>query len=230
MKKSKIILGVTFILMAIYLVGNNLELIPDVPVVKILFTLLMTYCFVKGLEHKSFYGTILSLCGIAYIYDDFLGIEEITPWTLLMSGILLSTGLSILFKKKKIVCCNINAEHSTTENTKDGQVVRLENSFNSVSKYVNTDYFSEAYVKNTFGSCNMYFNNAIMASGSAKVKLENSFGEINVYLPKTWRMELTKDVTLGAINVHGAGNADMDAPFVQLVAESSFGEINIYFE
>jgi hypothetical protein len=30
--------------------------------------------------------------------------------------------------------------------------------------------------------------------------------------------------------MHGNGNADVDAPLVQILANCSFGEINIYFE
>ena len=123
-----------------------------------------------------------------------------------------------------------NYTKETNQSDKDGRMIHVQNSFSSVSKYVNSDAFSEAFIDNSFGSCNVYFNNAVMANGNAFIKITNSFGDTNLYLPKTWRIEIVRNVTFGDVRIYGSMNADMEAPFLKIQAESSFGGINIYFE
>jgi predicted membrane protein len=115
-------------------------------------------------------------------------------------------------------------------NEDDGQIIHLENNFNSVSKYVNTATFSEAYIENNFGSCNVYFNNAVMQNQSAKIELDNNFGQMNIYFPGTWRVKINQDISFGNLKIHGEPNADMDAPCVFIDADCAFGNLNLYFE
>lgn len=229
MKKTNITGGLILILLAVYLIINKLGLLPDVQWFRLLVTVFMGYLVVKNVPKINFFGIIMPLCILGCMYDEQLGIEEITPWTLIGAGFFLSLGLGMMFKKNKTIHYGMHTEHKV-ENCQDGRTIRMDNSFKSVSKYVNSDAFCEARLDNSFGSANIYFNNAVMANGNARVVLDNSFGEMNVYFPKTWRMELAQDASFGDVKVHGAGNADMDAPLVHVDADSSFGCINIYFD
>lgn len=142
----------------------------------------------------------------------------------------------MLFKncrKKKDSCVFENADHFTTsyeENNSDGEKVKVENIFGSVSKYVNSDCFQKAKISNSFGECNVFFNNAILAGSSASIKVENSFGSTNVYLPSTWRIVTRQDTSFGNINIKGQGSTVEGAPTIELTLSSSFGEINIIFD
>jgi predicted membrane protein len=104
------------------------------------------------------------------------------------------------------------------------------NLFGEFNKYVNDSSFSKAVIKNTFGQFNVYFNNAIIANNHAMVEVDNRFGEVDLYLPGTWRVDVQRECAFGVVQMHGNGNADADAPLVQILANCSFGEINIYFE
>lgn len=231
MKKSNITGGLVLILFAAYLILIKVGILPDIQWFRLIVTIFMGYLVIKNVPKLNFFGIIMPLCIIGCMYDEQLGIEAITPWTLLLSGLLLSVGLGMIFKRKKEYRIGVNVNScERTESWQDGRTIRLENSFNSVSKYVNTDAFSEAYITNSFGSANVYFNNAIMANGNAKVVLENNFGEMNIYFPRTWRLDLDRDVSFGNLKVYGEGNADMDAPCVHVNAECNFGSTNIYFE
>lgn len=229
MKKTDVVGGSVLILLAVYLILNKLGMLPDVQWFRLLVTVFMGLIAIKNIPKLNFFGIIMPLCIIGCMYDEQLGIEAITPWTLLASGFFLSIGLGMIFKRNRPYRISVHSEESV-ENGQDGRKIYLDNSFNTVSKYVNADAFSEAYMENSFGSANVYFNNAIMANGNAKVVLDNSFGEMNIYFPKTWRMELTRDASFGDIKVHGEQNADMDAPYIRVDADCSFGCINIYFE
>lgn len=230
--------GLVFILLAVMIVGSGMGIIPNIPWFKIICSFFFAVAAVKALVKREFFGCIMSLCILGWMYDDLLGIEAITPFPLFFAGALLAIGLGMIFKKRVIHVSYRDGEEWKVGSIDDarkeewqdgGRHVSLENTFNSVSKYVNAQAFSSAKLENNFGSANIYFNNAVMAGKEADVRLENNFGQMNVYFPDTWRVSVSQDTAFGRINVFGEPNRDMDAPLVVIHAESNFGELNIYF-
>jgi len=240
MRKNDVLGGLALILIAIYIVGSGIGIIPIIPWFKILCTVLFTVGMIKGLIEREFFAFSMSAFVLAWIYEDYLGISRITPFPLIFSAIFLAIGLSMIFKKKEKFMSFDNVgghtqqtasgAHVHTESYQDGRHVHLENNFNAVSKYVNSEAFSTADLENSFGSANIYFNNAVMANGNATVRVKNNFGLMNIYFPGTWRVRVNREVAFGTINIYGAPNSDMDAPVVNINAESNFGTINFYFE
>lgn len=232
--------GLIFILLAVMIVGSGMGMIPNIPWFKIICTFFFVIAAVKALVKREFFSFVMTLCILAWMYDDILGIEAITPFPLFFAGALLAIGLGMIFKKRVSRTwykdgdswsydLGDNSRGGHEEWQDGGRHVSLENNFNSVSKYVNAQAFSTAELENNFGSANIYFNNAVMAGAEANVKLENNFGQMNVYFPNTWRVSLSQETGFGRINVYGDPNHDMDAPHVIIKAESNFGELNIYF-
>ena len=237
MKNRNIFGGIALILLAIFLLGNGLGVFPDVPWFRIICTVFLGISVIRGFFDRHFFGPIMGLCLIAWIWDEWLGIEQITPFPLFFAGVLLGIGLNMLFKSNgaKIEYSSGSAwymgrDAGGTENWQDGRHIAFENNFNSVSKYVNSDEFSSADLENNFGSANIYFNNAVMAGGQAVVKAENNFGEMNLYLPHTWRLQVSQNAAFGNVRVYGTPSNMSDAPTLIMNAESNFGNINIYFE
>jgi len=237
MKKSSILWGIVLILLAAVILGSGMGYIPDIGWVKILCTVCLAIIAIRSLFKRRFFSTIMSLCLIAWLFEEALQIEDITPFPLLIAGGLLGIGLNLIFgKKEKIVNIKYNGHEATLDdiraenNWEDGSHVVLGNNFGSVSKYVNSANLISADLESNFGSANIYFNNAVMENDSVTVRAENNFGQMNIYLPRTWRIRMKQDTAFGKINVIGAANNDMDAPFVMLNVECNFGEVNIYFE
>ncbi len=240
--KRNITGGIILILIAMLIIGSGMGIVPYIPWFKILCSIGFTYVAIKGLLRREFFSAIGALCCLGWIFDDYLGIESITPFPLFIAGFLLALGLSMIFKKDMLhrKFYKDGAEWSVNfgdegaigheEWSQDGRHVSLENNFNSVSKYVNAAAFSSAHLESNFGSANIYFNNAVMAGPEATVSLENNFGQMNVFFPKNWRLSISQDTAFGRINIFGEPNRDMDAPLVIINAESNFGELNIYFE
>ncbi len=231
MKKKSIFWGFILILIAVYVIVSGLGLLPGVSFFSIIFTIVFVALIIDGFANRNIYEILLPLAGILCIYDKQLGITAITPGPVLVAALLCSIGLHLIFKdalkkrKNKPVYLNGQIDHS-----EDGSYIQVRNTFNELSKYVNTNYFSKADISNSFGQCNVYFNNAGMSNGKAEVNISNSFGEINVYFPRSWRVEVKQKNAFGGVKVHGTGNNDMDAPFVTVDADCSFGEINIFYE
>lgn len=232
MNKKNLFWGIVLILLAAYLIVERVGLIPKLPILTILLTVIFVYMIIRGIMKWDFFEIFLPAALIGCLYDKELHITEITPWILLLAALLVSAGLTLIFKntKKKTEWKNYAFANSHIDNSQDGSYVQVHNSFNGTSKYVNSNFFAKADVNNTFGQCNVFFNNAVIANGNAIINVKNSFGEVNLYLPGTWRVDVKRDCAFGDVKMYGEGNHDMDAPFVQILADCNFGQINIYFE
>ena len=247
MKKKSIALGIVLILLAVYLVVSRLGFAPALPFFTIVFTLILAYTTIKGFVKLHFTEAFLSLAILGCIHDELLHIEALTPWTLLLVGLLLGIAFDMMFKgvrarrknKDRGMFMEWDSDNGghiewesdvKVEDIPDGETVHVENTFGSKSKYVNSDAFSKAHIENSFGECNVYFNNAILAGNHAQIHAENSFGETNLYLPRTWRIRERQESAFGTINIHGRNDAEEGAPVVDLMLECSFGELNVYFE
>lgn len=226
MKEKNLLPGLILILAAIIMMGSAMGLIPDIPWFRIFCSGLFAATGIKALLDRDFFGTCMSISLIAWIFEEELNIEHLAPFPLLIAAACLGIGLNLIFGKKKIV----TYESSHNEAWTDGRHVKLENNFNSTSKYVNAAAFSSAKLENSFGSVNVYFNNANVYNGEATIELDNSFGKMNIYLPSKWRASISQESTFGHVSIHGEPNRDMDAPYVIIKAESNFGELNIFFE
>lgn len=232
MNKKNVGWGLVLILLAVYLIVSRLGFWPNFPFFTVVFTIVFGYGVINGIAKRSFVQSIMSLAILGCIYDKQLHIEPITPWILLISALLISAGLEMIFKNIKKKNAYGNTYHFSTEKTTDfvdGDYVRCENTFGSTCKYINSEHFTDANIENTFGTLNVYFDNAIMANGTCNVKVENTFGETNLYFPKTWRVDCQQSAAFGDIKFRGQGSLDADAPLVRLNAEASFGSIQIYF-
>ena len=226
------------ILIGAVMMGSAMGIIPDVPWFKLMCSAFLIVWAVKALFKRDFFGTFMSTGIIAWIFEDELMIEHLTPFPLLAAAALVGIGLNMIFGKKAIVQINYEDGKIGTgtmddvrkEEWQDGRTIVLENLFNSTSKYVNSTSFSAAKLENTFGSANVYFDNATVYNGEATIELENNFGKMNIYLPGKWRAQIHQESAFGHVSIHGEPNRDMDAPLVIIKAESNFGELNIFFD
>ena len=180
----------------------------------------------------NFWEILFSIAFICIIYDDWLGITALTPWTVLGAALLGSIGLSLIFKKKSGHSPSISFEFDSDSDNEDekyiGENIKIDNNFGTAIKYVNSDNFCMADVDNSFGSLTVYFDNAIIQSGSAKIKVDNSFGETNLYIPKEWKTENNLGQAFGSVKIHGVCEGSSNNT-LKLKGETSFGEINIYY-
>ena len=239
MKKNNIVGGLALIAVAVLLVANGLGVWPEIPWLQALVSIIFVAFSLRQIWKRHFFWSMISLGCVAWIWDDVIGIENITPFPLLLAAGLLGIGLNMMFRgKHRIVRIekshggyrSVSMDEARTENWEDGRDVMLTNIFNSTSKYVNSDAFDTAAFQNVFGSANVYFNNAVIANGEADVSIENVFGTLNLYFPSTWRLQVNKESVFGGVRVYGKPCTDPDAPVIRMNAESVFGNVNIYFE
>jgi predicted membrane protein len=182
----------------------------------------------------NFWGILFPLSFICILYAHELNITSFTPWPALFTAFLLSLGLSLIFQRHG---CHIHPfyhshyDHSfssTVINEPDGNAVNCSTSFGECMKYVKSENFERADIRCSFGEVKVYFDNALIPSGKADIYLDVSFGEAQLFIPKTWKVVNDVHVFLGDMQ-EKTRNIGSDSPVVTLHGKVSFGDVQIIF-
>lgn len=246
---TRILYGVILVILAVYLVLHNLKIIPAVPVIPAFVTFLCLYALWKGVKRRSFSLTIMPLAVIFCVFDRQFGITSVKPWVFLGAAALLSSGLSLLFSKDKPKHVTVELEGlqarrpgkaSDPDDTDREETIEsdpekkneilIENNFNSVTQYVESESFSKVFIENNMGSCNVYFSNKAPAVEDAAISVENNMGNTRLYLPADWHLIISNQNAMGSLKLHGDYNHDEAAPNVRLHVENNMGRVDVHFE
>lgn len=230
---GKIFWGLLFVFAAVYMVVGKIWSLPDISIFSLALTVLFVSILVKGLRHVNFWEILFPIAFLCIIYDDFLGITALTPWTVLGAAFFGSIGLSMIFRPKngthvEMFHNNIDANGNVTSEQFTGERIRFENNFGSAIKYINSDNFLKGDFENNFGSMSIYFDNAMIQAPEAVVNVTNHFGETKLFIPKEWSIVNNIDHSFGNVKMRGRYEGTSTCMLV-LNGEANFGEIEINF-
>lgn len=202
MKKERLFWGTLLILIAIAVILEKLNYFPHINILKIILAIFLLGIVIKSATKINFPGILFPLAFIAILFNKELNISEITPWTVLISALLGSIGLSLIFKKnivsfsKKDKVLNLNkplilqGEGNISSNA----------FFSSDIKYVNTENFQQANIKATFGGIKLYFDKTTLLNGNGIINIDSSFSGIELYVPKSWTVKDNTNLSFSNIN------------------------------
>ena len=95
MKRENIFWGLFFILAALFMLVGRLDFFEGLSFFKIFGTLLLVGWLGHSLSKRDYGGILFSIAFLCILYDEFLGIEELTPWPVLGAAMFGSIGLSM---------------------------------------------------------------------------------------------------------------------------------------
>lgn len=205
----------------------------SVTVVGIFFTIFFIWMVMQGFYQRNFFLILFGLSFIAIQYNP-LGIDVVTPWTLLSAALLASIGLTIIFpQKKRFPNGHMNHFEFADKGEKvfdeqDGEVLHYKSTFGECVRYINTDSLANVQLQNTFGEMKIFFDNAVIKNGVADVNISNSFGETTLYVPKTWNVENHVKCTFANLEFEGSQDTQ-GCPTLRIYGSISFGEVNVVF-
>lgn len=231
MKKEKIFWGAFLILGGIALTVEQLGFIANMNIVNIIIAIFLLCIVAKNLIKINFAGVLFPIAFIGILFDEQLGITLITPWTILITAGLLSIGLSMIFDKNPKwgkVKVDLDSKDYETINIEGEGNVRLETNFAGSVKYINTDKFEKAHLQCKFGGMKVYFDNAIMKNENAIVRIDASFSGVELYIPKTWRIDNKTNVAFGAVEEKNRNGA-VTTNTLTLVGNINFGGVEIVY-
>ncbi len=227
----KIIWGIFFVLAAVYLIVSQLYDLPQFSILRILLTVCFAAMIIDGIPKINFYEILFGAAFICCLYDEWMGIEKLTPWPVLGAALFGSIGLSLLFRRKKKSWSWNNGDNGFEKGKGEqyaGEHLKFNNSFGSAIKYISSDNFCNAELDNVFGTLTVYLDNAIIQNPTAFVNISNTFGTTNLYVPRMWQVENRLARSFGSVQEEGRWEGN-SAHILYLRGETNFGSIVIYY-
>lgn len=204
---NKIFWGLFFLVAGAFVIFNQMGYYTNFNLVTLILTIFMVAIFIKSIYPVKFFGLLFSLAALVIIYDKQLNLEVITPWPVLITALLGTIGLSIIFPRHNYSKCN-NKHFDKVIDDIDEDVINYEIRFGSSVKYINSDNFKEANFSCAFGALSIYFNNAKMENDVAIVNLDASFSGVELYIPKEWKVINELDSNLAGIEEKNNSSKD----------------------
>lgn len=232
MKRGKeIFWGLLLILGAVFIIVNKMGYFQNIGVFTVIFTVFLAGILIENVLQRSFGGILFSLAFLGILYDKQLGIESLTPMPILLVALLGTIGLNMIFKKER----HIKIERGHWEDAKEIVDVEEEEqiqcavSFSSTTKYINSPHFRHAYLKSAFGSLSAYFDNAVIEGEKAVAEVDISFGNMELYIPRDWKVILDVDTSFGGVEEKGRYNSAEEGNTLLICGRVSFGELEIHY-
>lgn len=198
---KKIFWGLFFILAGAFVIINQLGYYTELSLFTLLFTVVLIPILIMSIAKINFPGILFSIAFLCITYSTQLGIESITPWPILLTALLCSIGLSIMFDKKnfyKVINCSGTPDEII--NGTDSEVVNLSINFGSAIKYVNSEDFKTANLSCSFSEMKVYFDNAKIIGDTAIINVDVSLAGLELYIPKEWKVDNRIAASLGSVD------------------------------
>lgn len=233
MKNKNILWGILFILVGVFIIFQKQFAFWNISIWTILFTLVFGTTLIASLKRLQWFGILFSIAFLLIVYADILKISYLTPWPVLGAALCGSIGLTMIFHKpfgKKTAYFgnkNEGGQFFVKECTED-EVYRCEAAFCNTVKYADCSQMKKAQLENSFAKMTVYFDHVVLKDGRADMKVENSFGETILYLPKEWQVQLVSEQSFGSVTCNGEC-AVVSENLLRIEAETSFGSIEINY-
>lgn len=239
-RMKSIIWGLLFFAGAAFIVLMALGVLEQVSVAKIIFAIIFAGIAITSIPYANYFGIIAPIAGICIMFAKEWGIEKLSPWPIVGIAACLIIGCYLIFKparKKKVIIeptfsgenHERSAEYSTEYiNNGPNNSVSCGNTFSSSVKYIKLENLQSASLRNTFGELTVYFDGSRIPSGSATINVDNKFGELNIYIPRDWRLTINASAALGSINEVNQGQPVEGSPELIIDGSVAFGELDIF--
>ena len=230
MKKERVFWGIFFIAAAVFLIVGKLGYFRGIGFWTLLLSVFFGACLIKSILQKSVTGLLFSAAFLCIVYAGPLGIEAITPWPVLGAALLGSIGVSFFYHPKGSYWHG----HHDDENwvgsveTMDGSQLKLSTSCAGSVKYVDSQEFKSADVKCSFGAMKVYLDKAAVPSGEAVIRMDVSFGGLELYVPRSWKVINQVDAIFGGLEEKSSGNPN-GSPALILTGSVKFAGVEIIY-
>ncbi len=200
MKHNKILWGVLLILAGVLVALFSLGTVSfpmGITIWKIVLAVVVMAVLIEGILRLEFAQTFL-MAGIeVIIFEEAIGAllgksEEdwINNWIVILISLLIGIGFDLIFGGLK-------------RRIKKGRskLFCSDNAFADGLKYIDASKMKKEYIRSNFGDFEVRFENAGEYDGGGELTIENSFGDMVIYVPENWEVEVNVENHFGELTI-----------------------------
>lgn len=245
----RILWGIGFLAAAVFLVLDQMNVLSfHLGFWSIFWTVIFAAGLISSLAKREIFGTVFSLAFLAIIYANPLGISRLAPWTILLVALLVSIGLSILFKRNDVFKSEVfvngkkvdakwkdiktrpfHADHfmSDSDEIEEGEDIVISQKLSDTSRYIHSQNLRSVTVNSFIGDTSIYFDKAQAADDSVVLNLNAAIGDVDLYVPSDWQVINELNASFGDIDYFG--HSTKTGTKLILRGNKKVGDLEIHF-
>jgi hypothetical protein len=221
------------LLAAVFVLVNQLDGFTNIGIGSIVAAILSLAVIVECISHLRFAPLPIPLAILYIIFRTPLGLPDIKTWPLILASVLASLGLAVLIpRRSKRVYHEFKCGGKPKNNTRPESGGNDNNpyigvNFGSISRSLRANNLETVRLDCNFGSLQVYFDQVELSPNGCQAILNCSFGAIELFIPKHWRIVDKMNCTLGGIDISKrfASAAQEGAPTLTLTGSVSLGGV-----
>jgi predicted membrane protein len=237
---SKLIWGTFLLLAAALIVFNQVDGFANIGVVSIIAAILSLALIVQCVANLHFATLPIPIAILYIIFQAPLGLPYIKIWALILAAVLASMGLAALLPRRRLSCRRKDKDRGqTSDRNAQARQIHTESGGNDNNPYINVNFGSTnrslradcletAQLICNFGAIKLSFDQANPCPSGAKAVISCSFGGIELFVPKHWRVIDNLNCSLGGVDIDKTLTAQAEnAPKLTLTGSVSLGGVNV---
>jgi len=223
-KRQDLMVGILLIVFAVGLMLYSLNISFFGPnFFRLAITAVLFFVAIMNISPLSFPGLIMPLTVAFLINAESFGLYPNTFLTLI-SGLLLSLGLNIIFKKKTIIKVDFEKENIFMPN---GQF-NIQNNFKKNKTYLSGNNLYYGYIESNFSNSEIIFDPQSFSPDPIKIVLNVNFSKLTLHLPKEVRLiDQTQRIFAGSNE--STSTSDIYTHFIEIQGDVNFAKIDIQY-
>ena len=235
--------GLLLLLAAALLIANQVGGFADFGVGSVIVGVICLAILIQCIVGRSFAVIPFPLGALYFVFHSHFNWPFIGFWILFAAAVLASIGLAVLLpskiKRKIIEGINIGGHDFEYSNDKTkskfGKDTGEKNfdmslEFGGVSRYLRSECLESVKMSCRFGGLEVYFDDAELSPNGAEALLSCSFGSIELFIPRHWKVIEDINCTLGGVDSNGKRNhASDDSPKLTIRGSVAFGGVDINY-
>ena len=201
-KKTNIVWGLFFMFAGVFTIMNAAGAFEGVDLLRTAVTLMMIPVVVVSIIDVNFWGIFYPFAIVGIMYDKELGIEELSPFPLLLTAAFFSLGMSMIVPKRSAAGL-ASAAAGGSPDTDVYFRTRLGKQVKSLPNGILRSLTIDAFCSDL----KVYFNNAQLAGGHGDLLFSCTVSSIELYVPRSWQVIAASDCAVGEIDEKGYVNA-----------------------
>ena len=231
MKRARlktILWGILLIATAAFAILTGMGYMDSMDPLKIVFAGVFCGIIITSLIDLNFFGVFIPAALICIIFDEELGMENLTPWPIIGIAALLILGFSLIFKVRRHPYKKSNYSGPVYENATSDEYLNLTAKFNGIKQYIHSKNLKRVDVSCQFGGVELYFDDAVLSPEGAQLNLDVKFGGVDIYVPKGWNVKSFVQASFGEVENNNSFVID-NAPTIYINGSVAFGGVDIKY-
>jgi hypothetical protein len=232
---SKLFWGVLLLLAAALVLTNNFIGFADIGIGSIIIAILALAFIAQCIARLHIAPLVIPIAVLYFIFWEPLGLPEIRTWKLAAAAALAFIGLNVLLPKKRCYNqCNDSdgsgdqQKKIPTEGNNDNNPYVSVN-FGAISRTLAADSLETARLSCNFGAMEIFFNHAELSPNGAELDISCSFGGIQLFIPRHWRVINKMNCALAGVDIKSFSVPAENAPRLTLNGSVSLGGVEVKY-